>query len=98
MRQKDPELMKRILEYVTEYYLNYSSTPSTTQIATEVGIAVDAPLKQHILDSVACHQIALYTVFILQKEKVSEHLPGQLRTLRPGKNHVYYNRVFACSQ
>lgn len=39
MRQKDPELMKRILEYVTEYYLNYSSTPSTTQIASEVGIA-----------------------------------------------------------
>ena len=39
MRQKDPELMKRILEYVTEYYLNYSSTPSTTQIANEVGIA-----------------------------------------------------------
>lgn len=39
MRKKDPELMKRILEYVTEYYLNYSSTPSTTQIANEVGIA-----------------------------------------------------------
>lgn len=39
MRKKDPELMKRILEYVTEYYLNYSSTPSTTQIANEVRIA-----------------------------------------------------------
>ena len=39
MRKKDPELMKKILEYVTEYYLNYSSTPSTTQIANEVGIA-----------------------------------------------------------
>lgn len=39
MRQKDPELMKKILEYVTEYYLNYSSTPSTTQIAYAVGIA-----------------------------------------------------------
>lgn len=39
MRQKDPELMKRILEYVTEYYLNYASTPSTTLIANEVGIA-----------------------------------------------------------
>lgn len=39
MRKKDPDLMKRILEYVTEYYLNYSSTPSTTQIANEVGVA-----------------------------------------------------------
>ena len=39
MRKKDPELMKKILEYVTEYYLNYSSTPSKTQIANEVGIA-----------------------------------------------------------
>lgn len=45
MRQKDPELMKRILEYVTEYYLNYSSTPSTTQIANEVGIASGTAYK-----------------------------------------------------
>lgn len=45
MRQKDPELMKRILEYVTEYYLNYSSTPSITQIANEVGIASGTAYK-----------------------------------------------------
>lgn len=45
MRKKDPELMKRILEYVTEYYLNYSSKPSTTQIANEVGIARSTAYK-----------------------------------------------------
>lgn len=30
---------------------------------------VNAPLKQHIFDIVACHEIALYTVISLQKEK-----------------------------
>ena len=36
-------------------------------------VYVDAPLKQHSLDFVACRQVALYTVIILQKGKVSEH-------------------------
>ena len=40
---------------------------------TDDSVIVDAPLKQHSLDFVACRQVALYTVIILQKEKVSEH-------------------------
>lgn len=39
MRSKDPELMKHILEYVEDYYIDYSTSPSTTQIAEQLGIA-----------------------------------------------------------
>lgn len=39
MRHKDPELMKRIQDYLSEYYLeNAGAMPSTTQIAAAVGV------------------------------------------------------------
>lgn len=39
MRAKDPELMNRILDYISEYYLQHDATPSTTEIAVAVNIA-----------------------------------------------------------
>lgn len=39
MRQKDPELMENILNYINEYYLENEATPSTTEIADAMGIA-----------------------------------------------------------
>ncbi len=39
MRAKNPELMNRILDYISEYYLQHDATPSTTEIAVAVGIA-----------------------------------------------------------
>lgn len=40
MRHKDPELMDQIMKYITDFYLeNAGATPTTTQIANEVGIA-----------------------------------------------------------
>ena len=39
MRTKDPELMKQILEYIEDYYIDHNASPSTTQIAEQMGIA-----------------------------------------------------------
>ena len=38
MRTKDPELMKRILEYIEDYYIDHNASPSTTRIAEQMGI------------------------------------------------------------
>ena len=38
MRHKDPELMNRIKQYISEYYLeNAGAMPTITQIAVSVG-------------------------------------------------------------
>ena len=37
MRHKDPALMDRISEFITSFYLDHNRTPSTTEIAEEVG-------------------------------------------------------------
>ena len=39
MRQKDPELMKKIRTYIGEFYIEHDRTPSTTEIAKYFGIA-----------------------------------------------------------
>ena len=39
MRTKNPELMKKILEYIEDYYLDHNASPSTTMIAEKMGIA-----------------------------------------------------------
>ena len=39
MRTKDPELMKQILEYIEDYYIDHNASPSTTQIAEQMGIS-----------------------------------------------------------
>ena len=39
MRHKDPELMKKIRDFAEEYYLSEGYSPSTSEIATAVGIA-----------------------------------------------------------
>lgn len=39
MRKKDPDLMNKILNYVSEYYLQHDATPSTTEIANAMNIA-----------------------------------------------------------
>lgn len=39
MRHKDPELMNRIQQYISEYYLEYAgAAPSITQIANAMGV------------------------------------------------------------
>lgn len=39
MRTKNPETMKKIIEFVEEYYFKHSSSPTTSVIADGVGIA-----------------------------------------------------------
>ena len=39
MRSKSPELMKRIIEYIESYYLENYRSPSTGNIAENIGIA-----------------------------------------------------------
>ena len=39
MRSKDPELMRRIRNYIGEFYVEHDRTPSTTEIAKTFGIA-----------------------------------------------------------
>ena len=39
MRHKDPELMKKIHDFAEEYYFSEGYSPSTSEIASAVGIA-----------------------------------------------------------
>ena len=39
MRSKDPELMRRIRNYIGDFYVEHDRTPSTTEIAKTFGIA-----------------------------------------------------------
>ncbi len=39
MRHKDPELMKKIHDFAEEYYFSEGYSPSTSEIASTVGIA-----------------------------------------------------------
>lgn len=45
MRHKDPELMKRISNYIGDYYRDHHSTPSTREIASAMGIANSSGYK-----------------------------------------------------
>lgn len=38
MRKKNPEIMEKILNYTDEFHRKYRRSPSTTEIANEVGI------------------------------------------------------------
>ena len=39
MRSKNPDTMKRIIEFVEEYYLRYSQSPSTRVIGENIGMS-----------------------------------------------------------
>ncbi len=45
MRSKNPELMKRIKDCAEQYYLEHGNSPSTSKIASEMGIAKGAVYK-----------------------------------------------------
>ena len=72
MRHKDPELMKRISEYISDFYIKYGRTPSTTEIAKEMGI---------------CRASAQNYLVAMDKEKMLEYKGGHLRIPMMGKIH-----------
>lgn len=37
MRKRSPEVKERIIDYVDAYYMDHGHTPSTTEIAKEIG-------------------------------------------------------------
>jgi repressor LexA len=78
--------MDRILDYVSDYYLEYHSTPSTTQIANEIGFARGTAYK---------YLVAMSERGMLQY-KDGEILPESLGKLAPGREEVIALGQIAC--
>lgn len=70
MRHKDPELMKRISDFISDFYIRNDRTPSTTEIAKEMDI---------------CRSSAQNYLVAMDKEKMIEYKGGQLRIPMMGK-------------
>ncbi len=72
MRHKDPELMQRISAFISDFYVRNDRTPSTTEIANEVGI---------------CRASAQNYLVAMDKEKMLEYKNGRLRIPMMAKMH-----------
>jgi len=72
MRHKDPELKKRISDYISNFYIKYDRTPSTTEIAKEMSI---------------CRASAQNYLVAMGKEKMLEYKGGHLLIPMMGKIH-----------
>ena len=70
MRQKKPELMQKISGYIRDFYIQNDRTPSTTDIAREMGI---------------CRASAQNYLVAMDKEKMLEYKEGKLRIPALGK-------------
>ena len=72
MRHKDPELKKRISDYISDFYIKYDRTPSTTEIAKEMSI---------------CRASAQNYLVAMDKEKMLEYKGGHLLIPMMSKIH-----------
>lgn len=65
MRHKDPDLMKRIAAYIGRFYLANDRTPSTTEIAREMGIS---------------RSTAYYYLVAMDKADMLDYVDGTIKT------------------
>ena len=72
MRHKDPERMKRISAFISDFYIRNDRTPSTTEIAKEIGI---------------CRASAQNYLVAMDRENMLEYKDGKLRLPMMKKIH-----------
>lgn len=77
MRSKNPETMKRILEFVESYYLEYNRSPATSAISEGVGIARGTVYK-YLVDMAERGMIE-YDGRTIMTEKIEKTRPRMIR-------------------
>ena len=59
MRSKDPDIMKRIVDFVEAYHLDYNSSPSLRVIADGVGIG-STTVYRYLMETVSYTHLDVY--------------------------------------
>ena len=83
MRSKDPEIMKRIVDFVEAYHLDYNSSPSLRVIADGVGIG-STTVYRYLLEMNERGMIC-YDGKTIRNEKINKSQRGTIRAAVIGR-------------
>lgn len=83
MRSKDPEIMKRIVDFVEAYHLDYNSSPSLRVIADGVGIG-STTVYRHLMEMNERGMIC-YDGKTIRNEKIDKSQRGTIRAAVIGR-------------
>lgn len=83
MRSKDPEIMKRIVDFVEAYHLDYNSSPSIRVIADGVGIG-STTVYRYLVEMNERGMIC-YDGKTIRNEKIDKSERGMIRTAVIGR-------------
>ena len=83
MRSKDPEIMKRIVDFVEAYHLDYNSSPSLRVIADGVGIG-STTVYRYLMEMNERGMIC-YDGKTIRNEKIDKSQRGTIRAAVIGR-------------
>ena len=83
MRSKDPEIMKRIVDFVEAYHLDYNSSPSLRVIADGVGIG-STTVYRYLMEMNERGMIC-YDGETIRNEKINKSQRGTIRAAVIGR-------------
>lgn len=83
MRSKDPEIMKRIVDFVEAYHLDYNSSPSLRVIADGVGIG-STTVYRYLMEMNGRGMIC-YDGKTIRNEKIDKSQRGTIRAAVIGR-------------
>ena len=83
MRSKDPEIMKRIVDFVEAYHLDYNSSPSLRAIADGVGIG-STTVYRYLMEMNERGMIC-YDGKTIRNEKIDKSQRGTIRAAVIGR-------------
>lgn len=83
MRSKDPEIMKRIVDFVEAYHLDYNSSPSLRVIADGVGIG-STTVYRYLMEMNERGMIC-YDGKTIRNEKINKSQRGTIRAAVIGR-------------
>ena len=83
MRSKDPEIMKRIVDFVEAYHLDYNSSPSIRVIADSVGIG-STTVYRYLMEMNERGMIC-YDGKTIRNEKIDKSERGTIRAAVIGR-------------
>ncbi len=83
MRSKDPEIMKRIVDFVEAYHLDYNSSPSLRVIADGVGIG-STTVYRYLMEMNQRGMIC-YDGKTIRNEKINKSQRGTIRAAVIGR-------------
>ena len=83
MRSKNPEIMKKIVDFVEAYHLDYNSSPSLRVIADGVGIG-STTVYRYLMEMNECGMIC-YDGKTIRNEKIDKSQRGTIRAAVIGR-------------